>query len=95
MMRCREILDRLEERWNPSFALSWDNVGLLVGKEEKEIGKIFVALDVTEETLEQAVEAGADLMITHHPLLFSPVKKVTSGDFIGRRLIKMRLVLDF
>ena len=47
MMRCREILDRLEERWNPSFALSWDNVGLLVGKEEKEIGKIFVALDVT------------------------------------------------
>ena len=88
MMRCREILDRLEERWNPSFALSWDNVGLLVGKEEKEIGKIFVALDVTEETLEQAVEAGADLMITHHPLLFSPVKKVTSGD-IGRRLIKM------
>ena len=89
MMRCREILDRLEERWNPSFALSWDNVGLLVGKEEKEIGKIFVALDVTEETLEQAVEAGADLMITHHPLLFSPVKKVTSGDFIGRRLIKM------
>ena len=57
MMRCREILDRLEERWNPSFALSWDNVGLLVGKEEKEIGKIFVALDVTEETLEQAVEA--------------------------------------
>ena len=43
---------------------------------------VFVALDVTEETLEQAVEAGADLMITHHPLLFSPVKKVTSGDFM-------------
>ena len=59
MMRCREILDRLEERWNPSFALSWDNVGLLVGKEKKR-SEDFVALDVTEETLEQAVEAGAE-----------------------------------
>lgn len=89
MMRCKDILKKLEERWNPAFAENWDNVGLLVGREEKEIRKIFVALDVTEETLAQAEECGADLMITHHPLLFSPVKKITSGDFIGRRLIKM------
>lgn len=89
MMRCKDILEKLEERWNPAFSENWDNVGLLVGREEKEIRKIFVALDVTEETLAQAEECGADLMITHHPLLFSPVKKITSGDFIGRRLIKM------
>lgn len=89
MMKYREIQERLEERWNPSFALEWDNVGLLVGRLEKEVNKIFVALDVTEETLEQAMDFGADLMITHHPLLFSSVKKITSGDFIGRRIIKM------
>ena len=48
-----------------------------------------MALDVTDETLDQAIAFGADLMITHHPLLFSPVKKINTGDFIGRRLIKM------
>lgn len=89
VMRCKEILEKLEERWNPAYAMEWDNVGLLVGNCDKEIHKIFVALDVTEETLSQAETFGADLMITHHPLLFSPVKKITSGDFIGRRLIKM------
>lgn len=88
-MTCREIIDVLEERWNPSYAMSWDNVGLLVGRQEKEVKKIFVALDVTEDTLAQALEFGVDLMITHHPLLFSPVKKINTGDFIGRRLITM------
>ena len=51
--------------------------------------KIFTALDATEETIAQALEFGADLLITHHPMIFSPVKKVTSADFIGRRLITM------
>ena len=60
-----------------------------MGREEKEIKKIFTALDATEETIAQALEFGADLLITHHPMIFSPVKKVTSADFIGRRLITM------
>lgn len=88
-MTCKEIMEKLEERWNPSYALEWDNVGLLVGREDKEIKKVFTALDATEETIAQALEFGADLLITHHPMLFSPVKKVTSADFIGRRLIMM------
>lgn len=88
-MICKEVMRKLEERWNPSYALEWDNVGLLVGREEKEIKKIFTALDATEETIAQALEFGADLLITHHPMIFSPVKKVISADFIGRRLITM------
>ena len=88
-MTCKEIMEKLEERWNPSYALEWDNVGLLVGREDKEIKKVFTALDATEETIAQALEFGADLLITHHPMIFSPVKKVTSADFIGRRLITM------
>ena len=88
-MTCKEIMEKLEERWNPSYALEWDNVGLLVGREDKEIKKVFTALDATEETIAQALEFGADLLITHHPMLFSPVKKVTSADFIGHRLITM------
>ena len=64
-MICKEVMRKLEERWNPSYALEWDNVGLLVGREEKEIKKIFTALDATEETIAQALEFGADLLITH------------------------------
>ena len=60
-MICKEVMRKLEERWNPSYALEWDNVGLLVGREEKEIKKIFTALDATEETIAQALEFGADL----------------------------------
>ena len=77
-MTCKEITEKLAIRWNPSYAMDWDDVGLLAGREEKDIKKIFVALDVTDETLEQALEFGADLMITHHPLLFSPIKKINT-----------------
>ena len=86
-MTCKEIMVKLEDRWKPSYALEWDNVGLLVGSEVKEIKLVFTALDATEETIAQALEFGADLLLTHHPMLFSPVKKVTSADFIGRCLI--------
>lgn len=89
VMNCKEVVAVLQERWNPSYAMDWDNVGLLVGRWEKEIRKIFVALDVTDENLEQALAFGVDLIVTHHPMLFSPVKKITTGDFIGRRLIHM------
>ena len=88
-MICKEVMRKLEERWNPSYALEWDNVGLLVGREEKEIKKIFTALDATEETIAQALEFGADLLITHHPMIFSPVEIVTRADFIGRSLSAM------
>lgn len=88
-MKCKEIMKVLEEHWPAGYALEWDNVGLLVGREEKEVTKIFVCLDVTEETLSQAVEWGADMIVSHHPLLFSAVKKITDRDFIGRRILKL------
>lgn len=88
-MNCKQVMAVLEERFPLSAAMEWDNVGLLAGREEKEIRRIYVALDVTEETIAGARAFGADLMLTHHPLLFSPVKKIHTGDFIGRRLISM------
>lgn len=88
-MKCREIIGVLRERWPERFALDWDNVGLLVGDKEQEVHHLFVALDVTDETLEQAVACGVDMIITHHPLMFSPMKKIVADDFIGRRIIKM------
>ncbi|MEF2735262.1 MAG: Nif3-like dinuclear metal center hexameric protein, partial [Blautia sp.] len=88
-MKAIEIIKSIEKKYPVSFAESWDNSGFLVGDADWEVKKIFLALDVTDETLEMAVKAGADMMITHHPLIFSGMKQVTAGNFIGRRLIKL------
>ncbi|MDO4489734.1 MAG: Nif3-like dinuclear metal center hexameric protein [Lachnospiraceae bacterium] len=86
-MKCNEIIRRLEEEYPVSAAESWDNPGLLVGRADREVKKIFVALDVTDETLEQAILSGADLMITHHPLIFGSLKQVNDQSVIGRRVL--------
>ncbi len=88
-MKCSEIIEILRENWPDQFALDWDNVGLLVGRRGKEVSRIFTCLDVTEETLEQAFDWGADLIISHHPLIFSAVKKISDADPLGAKILKL------
>lgn len=88
-MKCSEIIAFLEERIPPRFAEAWDNAGLLVGDREKEIHKILVAVDATDEVIEEAVSGGADMLLTHHPLIFSGLKSVNEEDFIGRRVRRL------
>ncbi len=88
-MVCEEIMQILEEQSPTSLALSWDNVGLLVGSPVHEVKKIYVAVDATDEVVDAAVTAGADMLLTHHPLIFHGVKQITSGDYIGKRIIKL------
>lgn len=79
----------IEEDFPKSLAVDWDNVGLLVGDEEAEIRKVLINLDVTDAAVERAVKEGADLILTHHPLLFRPLKTVTEHDFIAARVRKL------
>lgn len=88
-MKLQKILQTLETHFPPAMAEEWDNPGLLVGHSDREIRKIFVALDATDETILEAAAWGADLMLTHHPLLFSSVRKINDGDLIGRRIIAL------
>ena len=88
-MLCRDIMKVIEATYPKHAALEWDNVGLLVGRTEKEVKKIYVALDATDEVIARAVAADADMLITHHPLLFSPLKKITDEHFIGGRVVKL------
>lgn len=88
-MICSDIIQKIEERYPTRYALEWDNVGLLAGRMDKEIKKIYIALDATDEVIDEAVTWGADMLLTHHPMIFKPVKRVTDQDFIGRRLMKM------
>lgn len=88
-MKCSEIMNYLEVLSPVRFALDWDNVGLLIGREEKEIRRLYIALDATEEAVEEAIALKADMLLTHHPMIFHPVKKVVSSDFTGRRILKL------
>ncbi|MBU0728331.1 MAG: Nif3-like dinuclear metal center hexameric protein [Proteobacteria bacterium] len=84
----REILTILDGIAAFTLAESWDNVGLLVGDPEQEVSGILVALDPTEDLLDEAIASGANTIITHHPLIFKPLKAVRTDESIGRFLCK-------
>ena len=88
-MLCRDIMKVIETTYPKHAALEWDNVGLLVGRMEKEVNTVYVALDATDEVIDDAIACGADMLITHHPLLFSPLKTITDEHFIGSRVVKL------
>ena len=88
-MLCRNVIEIIEKRYPPSCALEWDNVGLLTGGYQKDVQRIYIALDATDAVIRDAVRQKADLLVTHHPLLFSAIKRVTQEDLVGRKLIEL------
>lgn len=88
-MKAFELTSWLEGKYPSAAAEDWDNVGLLVGDDGKEISHVFLALDLTEETLAEAVKAGADMIITHHPMIFSGMKKINNHSFTGRKILTL------
>ncbi len=88
-MKLSEFMERLETFCPLSFAAGWDNSGLQVGNESKEIRRVMLALDATSDVIGQSVLKQADLLLTHHPLLFHGCKQVGSGDFVGKRILKL------
>ena len=88
-MVCKELVLQIEKKYPVDAALSWDNVGLLVGCTRQEVKRIFVALDLTDDVVETAIEEQVDLIVTHHPMLFSPQKKITDETVVGRRVIRL------
>ena len=88
-MKCREIIEILETLAPKSCACDWDNPGLLAGRMDKDVKKILLTLDADDAAVERAKEIGADMLLSHHPLIFKPVKHVSDEDFIGRRLVSL------
>lgn len=88
-MLCSEITKMIEDVYPKSAALDFDNVGLQAGRSDKEVHCVYLALDATDKVIEQAKEVGADMLITHHPLIFAPLKSVTDENFISRRIVKL------
>ncbi|HNR42292.1 MAG TPA: Nif3-like dinuclear metal center hexameric protein [Bacteroidales bacterium] len=80
-MKLKEICDYLNSEIPLSFQEEYDNSGLQVGIPDMEISSALVTLDVTEDVLEEAAAAGCNLIISHHPLIFYPLKKITHSTY--------------
>jgi dinuclear metal center YbgI/SA1388 family protein len=83
MSTVRSLASALEAWAPPGSKLSYDNVGLQVGDPSKEVSSVLVALDLTPSVVDEAESMGADLIITHHPLLFRPLKRLVPTDFVS------------
>ncbi len=86
MTTVQDILYFLEQFAPYELAESWDNVGLMTGDRCQPVDKVLCALDATEDVVAEAAEMGAQLVVAHHPLIFTSVKAVTEDDAAGRTL---------
>lgn len=83
-MKISEIIDRLEAFAPVVLAEEWDNVGLMIGDAREECTGVMLALDLTYEIIETAKEAGCNLIVTHHPFIFRPIKRIDFCEAKGR-----------
>ncbi len=89
MITVSDILKYVETLAPRALKMDWDNVGLNCGSKTAPVRKILVALDPFEHVCQEAVEMGADLLVTHHPLIFQPWPMVTDDAAISRGLINL------
>lgn len=82
------LLAILDEIAPPRLAEAWDNIGLLVGDPGQEVRGVLVALDVTAEVLAEAEDQGCNVVVAHHPLIFTPLPAVRTDHVTGRLLVR-------
>ena len=90
MTTVADILNFIEGIAPPYMKMDWDNCGLLCGRKDKEVQKILVALDPFRNVIREAIDLGADLIVTHHPLIFSaPLMAVNEDTETGRCVLEL------
>ena len=76
-MKLRELLDRIRVKYPEELQYSWDNSSLNLGDLDQDIKKIMLTLEITNRTIDEAVEKDVDLVISHHPFLISKLNQIT------------------
>lgn len=75
-MKVYDIIEKIEKFAPRALSCSWDNPGFLCGDKNREVNKILLSLDVDLETVYEAIEVGADMIVSHHPIFFSGLKRI-------------------
>src|SRR5258708_7078217 len=87
MVTVATVADFLEQFAPTSLAADWDNVGLLLGDRDAAVQRIMTCLTVTPESAAEAIDAGAQIIVSHHPILFRAIKRLTTTTSEGRILL--------
>lgn len=86
---CKEIINLIENKYPLMLAEDYDNVGLLIGDDNMVIKKILVCLDINQAVVDEAIRNDVDMILSHHPLIFSPIKRILSRDPLSNLIIKI------
>ena len=89
MKTVKNVFDYLNTLAPTTLKMDFDNVGLLVGNGENTVKKCLLALDVTDAVINEAIEKGAELIVSHHPIIFHAINSVCADDLVGRKIIKL------
>jgi dinuclear metal center YbgI/SA1388 family protein len=89
MATVEEIYGLINERAPFSIQLGFDNAGILVGHRAAKVDKILVALDITQAVIEEAISLQAELIVSHHPVIWDAPKTITDDSILGRKLLAM------
>lgn len=85
-VKVQDIASIIEEIAPLSLACEWDNVGLQVGSPKDKVKNVLITLDVTDEVIKESIEKQIDLIVSHHPLIFEPIKKLDKRDPVAQKL---------
>ena len=87
-LKVKDVTAAIEAFAPLSIQEKWDNSGLCVGSHDAEVNSVLLGLDCTEELVDEAIACGADMIVTHHPLIFSGLKHISPDDQVGAAVIK-------
>ncbi len=87
MIKLSEITSYLENKFPKEYAEEFDNIGLLVGRCERDVNKALICLDISPSVVKEAINIGAQLIITHHPVIFNPLKEISDSTVLGQALV--------
>ena len=87
-MKVKDIVEAIEQFAPLSIQEGWDNSGLCIGAPGDEVHGVLVGFDCTPELIDEAVEKGCDMVVTHHPLIFKGLKRIQGGDPVSDAVIK-------
>lgn len=89
MLKSNEVANVIRRKAPEFLAESWDNVGMQLGSREKEVEKVLLTLDVTEEVVDEAIEGNFDMIISHHPFIFQGIRHIDTDDYKGKLVKKL------
>lgn len=88
-LKAEEIIKKIRNIAPEEICCSWDNVGVMVGNIKSEVKKVLIALDCTDSVIDEAIEENADMIITHHPFIFKPLKSLDYNLPISEKVAKL------